>query len=894
MTYLTDCNWIEKPYLDSKVNHHSTTPSLFKQTFTNILKIKNSILFTIIFVAFGQVGWGQDAVGDFQSKVITGDWGAYTSWKRCSVAGTPGTFIDAELGQVPGSSNAVSILNGHTITLNATPLSVKNLNIENGGILACTENYIFNIHGDFTNNGTFNSTAGTVNMAPTTPVDQTISGTGILNFYNLTIANTNKFVTVNTNLNIGKNLKINSGTFYCPGTQKISVSGNFSGASTTGFSAGKSTVEMKSSSTQTIDGSNLTFYNLIVSNTVTISVKNLSINSNINVINSLTINSDCAITPSASVLINKELKQGTLTSSGIIKVTYSAGFRGQYNFSTINNIPILEYVGDGQIAITSNSDYTISTLIINNNRTTDAPASFTLIEGPTTCSFLNILLGALTIKPGGSLNVIGTIDGSVNLGHAGDCLILQSDISNSPSFIFKNDNYTGNGTVRFERYTSKLPSYLDIIDEDYLPDLWHLFSSPIKNQSIHNFILNNLQIPLLTGGTGKVGMCDYNTTNDSWNPYYVYINDSPNDPPDNLDSGKGFSILAFNGDQKGTGMIYATGKLNPHDEIKIKVLSDKNGWNCIGNPYTCSLKTGQFISDNSALIDNGSYKALYLWNGRTGIYEANEAIGGPDVQVGQGFFVKARESGEIVFNANQQIVNTESLFKTATIVWPSIKIAVQSKTLKSITKIKFVTNSTKGLDPGYDAGMLKANADFAIYSRLLEDNGVDFTLQCLPDKNYDQYIVPIGIDCKVAGDITFTAETVNLPVGCLAVLEDRLTKQFTRLDQKDAKYTTTVSANTKGTGRFFLHTSDVISGDQPIGKEPFKISKIGKTLYINGEVSGKANFYVYSVNGKQLANFKAESQVQNQFDASGLPAGVYILTCDDQNQNKSTKFVIEN
>lgn len=155
-------------------------------------------------------------------------------------------------------------------------------------------------------------------------------------------------------------------------------------------------------------------------------------------------------------------------------------------------------------------------------------------------------------------------------------------------------------------------------------------------------------------------------------------------------------------------------------------------------------------------------------------------------------------------------------------------------------------------------------------------------------------MIPIGIDCKAAGNITFTAETINLPPGCQALLEDRLTKRFTRLDLKDAKYTATVSADTKGTGRFYLHTSDVISSVQPIEKEPFKISKIGKTLYINGEVSEKANFLVYSINGKQLANFKAESQVQNQFDASGLPAGVYILTCDDQNQNKSTKFVIEN
>ena len=103
-----------------------------------------------------------------------------------------------------------------------------------------------------------------------------------------------------------------------------------------------------------------------------------------------------------------------------------------------------------------------------------------------------------------------------------------------------------------------------------------------------------------------------------------------------------------------------------------------------------------------------------------------------------------------------------------------------------------------------------------------------------------------------------------------------------------------MSANTKGTGRFYLHTADVISNDQPLEKQLFKVWVVGKTVYINGEVSNQAKFFIYSVNGQQLANFSAESLVENQFNASGFPAGIYILTINDKFQKKSIKFVIEN
>jgi len=521
--------------------------------------------------------------------------------------------------------------------------------------------------------------------------------------------------------------------------------------------------------------------------------------------------------------------------------------------------------------ITITNSPTISNLIIDSGGilTYSAGFAFSITSNLT-------INGKVIVIPGAVLNITG----NTNLGSL-ECLLLKTDNSDTGSLI--SGSFSGTGTIRVERFMSN-------------SDNWHLFSSPVF-QSYQNFILGNPEIPDLFSDPAidntyiGVGMRDYNTASDSWNSYFNY---RTNTPAGNVGNGKGFSIRTYN-DAEGTGFIYATGVPNSVSSgFSIPLTITGKNWNCIGNPFTSGLSVSQFLSANSSSLDP-SFVGTYLWDSANGVYIVYNSSSNSNIQLGQGFFVKAISTGGIIkFSSDMQVDEPSLIFKAAETSWPSINIVAQSQTSSSSTQFKFITNTTKGLDRGYDAGMLKANPDFALYSKLLVDNAVDFTIQCLPDQNYDQYVIPIGIDCKVAGDVTFTAQTVNLPSGCQALLEDRLTKRFTRLDLKDAKYTASMSADTKGTGRFYLHTSDVISGDITLENQPFKVYETGKTVYINGEVSEKAKFFVYSSNGKLMDNFSAKSQVQNQFSVSGFPAGVYILTVDDQNQKKSVKFLIEN
>ncbi len=567
--------------------------------------------------------------------------------------------------------------------------------------------------------------------------------------------------------------------------------------------------------------------------------------------------------------------------------------------------PTVVYAGTSAQTIESNrflSDK-IYNLIIDN-------ASGVTLSGTSSITVphdLTITKGVLTVPPGALL----TVDNYTNLDYRAplpavyptridywSCLVLKSNATSTGSFIHS-DLFTGTGTVKVERFMSNSPN-------------WHLYSSPIKDQSIHEFLKYNPEIPDLYNTTVTpntiigAGMRSYNTVTDLWNPYMVYASSSTT--AGSIGGGKGFSIRTYT-DAQGTHFVDATGIPNPNTvnvTLTRTTAANDNGWNCIGNPFTSALNIRNINNDgflnpaNSSVLDPG-FVAVYVWDTNnitttktTPEYIViNNATSISSVQTAQGFFVKSVVGGgNVSFTKTMQKPSAGLTFKDADLEWPSLKIIASQKTSSSSTEIKFIPNTTKGLDPGYDAGMMKANPDFSLYSRLVEDEGIDITLQCLPDQDFDQYEIPIGIDCKSGGEITFTAESVNLPAGCQALLEDRVTHRFTRLDLKDAKYTANVSADAKGTGRFFLHTSDLISSDPTLEETSFKVYMTGQTVYVNGEVGADAQFFLYSVNGKLLANFKAENQVQNQLDVSRYAAGVYILSIVDKNVKKSVKLII--
>jgi hypothetical protein len=461
--------------------------------------------------------------------------------------------------------------------------------------------------------------------------------------------------------------------------------------------------------------------------------------------------------------------------------------------------------------------------------------------------------------------------GSLTFG-SGVTMTFPSSASGTASLIVAT-NITGSPTVTSRRYL--------------VNNGWHMVSSPLSNQPIGAFLGANSAIP--TKDVNSRGMMDYNVNADEWSSLYT------NETPGLLTPGKGYAVRR----NTSSGFISFSGTLsNPN--IDVAVTNSGNGWNLLGNPFTSAMYVQQevfgFLVENAAMLD-GSFTGMFLWdpsaNGGLGAYTAvGLEEGQPNLASGQGFFIKAASAGNVSFTKQMQVHETAASFKSATISRPSIVLNAKASDISSSTKISFNEEMTLGLDPGYDLGILRNGHGFDIYSKLVNDNGVDFMVQTLPGKSTDSYVIPIGVDATKGGEIIFSANALNLPVGYDVMIEDKLTNSVTDL-KNDGLYVAEITANNKGIGRFYLHVgSSVQTAIQEIQKNELMVYNIGQTTYIKGDVSTNAQFLVYSIDGRLVDRFNATSQNLNRINTGSFKPGVYFVNVLDVNKYKPVKFVV--
>jgi len=264
------------------------------------------------------------------------------------------------------------------------------------------------------------------------------------------------------------------------------------------------------------------------------------------------------------------------------------------------------------------------------------------------------------------------------------------------------------------------------------------------------------------------------------------------------------------------------------------------------------------------------------------------------LQSGQGFFVKAKDAASsIQFSPAMQSHQTGVEFKSATTAWSTVILKASSNQTSASAILAFNNQMTKGLDPTYDAGLLRGSNGLSVYTKLVDDNGVDFAIQCLPEKGMESYIIPIGLDSKAGGEIKFSAATVGLPTGSSVILEDRTAKVYTDLSNGGV-YAVTVSANSGGTGRFYLHTSKLTTGNALTPEAGFNLKAFVSDgqIVIEGQVSKQAIAGLYDSKGSQLGLFRLEEGIRNSIPAKGLSSGVYILRVIDGNNTFTAKLVI--
>ena len=483
---------------------------------------------------------------------------------------------------------------------------------------------------------------------------------------------------------------------------------------------------------------------------------------------------------------------------------------------------------------------------------------------------LTIASGAsLTIDSQSFLTVTGAVTNSNSTGTVG--LTINSDATSTASLI--TPSATGTGAAAAELYMTT--------------STWHLVSSPVSGQTVANFLTANAAT--IATNVSNRGMMDYNPTGNSWNT--VFTNSSAG----TLGSGKGYcervetnvAVTAIGSLQAGTKAVAATAGY----------------WDCIGNPYTSAIgitsnsaATNNFLTVNAANFDP-TYSAIYVWatgsdtyNGQFGHYNIINNVptsGFDDLPQGQAFMVKRVTTGgaDFSFTTAMQLHSGALALKSAQTPWPTIKLIASANSQGASTIIAFNDGMTKGLDVTYDAGLLRGGSDVQLYTRLVEagNNTIPFAIQALPDNNFNEMIIPVGVESKIGGDVVFSAETTNLPSNCKVILEDKLTKTFTDLSAN--VYKAAIMPNSTVADRFQLHTSTATIGaiGQSILSGKLNAYAIGNTeIRVIGEVSGKEVATLYDVLGKAVLMQKLSEGTLNVIPLSNIKPGVYILSVEDK------------
>ena len=496
----------------------------------------------------------------------------------------------------------------------------------------------------------------------------------------------------------------------------------------------------------------------------------------------------------------------------------------------------------------------------------------------------------LTIENGASLNVYGNlnVEGTF-LNEAGNTgLVIKSNASNTGSMIVKGE---ATGSASIERY----------VDEATKAATWHYVSSPVAGQDLDGDWMSANSI---AQNSGQYMFYRFDEDTDYW-IYFGYEGSVPEDFGDaTFVDARGYAATKTD-----AGELFFTGTVRTSDvTYAATYTADKGaGFNLVGNPFTSAIgitssatSTENFINENTSLLDD-SYEALYIWDEQTGYSDnrndykviSNGAIGSYTklsnnyIQSGQAFMVKVVSGGgNLAFNENMQAHSTDAYYKEQKETWPSVELIVKNNDLFNSTSIGFNDDMAPGLDPSYDVGKMKGNPNIALYTKLIEDNGVDFAIQALPFTGIEEFEIPVGIDILETTILEFSAKQEKLESYNI-VLEDRQENTFTNLRWEN--YFAEVSQS--GTGRFFLHFKDATAIGETMPQTSITCRYANGKLHIQNPENETGWIKLANITGQILERVKLNGN-QTQGFYINQPTGIYIISVQTRKASISKKIFI--
>ncbi|WP_298780224.1 T9SS type A sorting domain-containing protein [uncultured Polaribacter sp.] len=416
-------------------------------------------------------------------------------------------------------------------------------------------------------------------------------------------------------------------------------------------------------------------------------------------------------------------------------------------------------------------------------------------------------------------------------------------------------------------------------EQEILTSNWYLIGSPLTGHSFTNDYISFHNIP--TAGTDRA-FGTYETTDDTWS--YLQSNIEMN-----TSSGVGYQVK-----KSAAGILTFTGFINDND-VNTTVANNGQAYNLISNPYTSNINSYNFLIDNIARLE---IQVIWLWNQEEANYESHIVQEQFIITPTQGFFVKVKSNfaTNLVFNKGIQCVVCEGDFQKVENSEILLKMTDGDK--NRIAKIFYNENATATYDEGLEGetfGGGNYQNPLDIYTHLLSDSsGVKYQIQSLPNSDYENMIVPVGVTAAAGKEITIKAEINNLPSDIKVTLEDRENNTFTELNDNSFKITLDKAVN--GIGRFYLHTTSksILNVDNIDATSNF--INIYNTSNNNLTVEGlneSANIRLYSIQGKEIFDTKINSNGLSSIQLPKLSRGVYIVSLKNETVQLSKKIIIK-
>ena len=439
---------------------------------------------------------------------------------------------------------------------------------------------------------------------------------------------------------------------------------------------------------------------------------------------------------------------------------------------------------------------------------------------------------------------------------------INKGIIKSGASLVVNDAFTGTMTYERELGTAN----------------WYLMSSPVSGVTFNDSFVSANGID--SGTDNNKGIATYTTATDSWS--YLQAAGSIS-----ASNGLGYSVK-----RSTSGTVTFTGTVNNGD-ISIPVSNTNNGFNLIGNPYLTHFNAASFIQQNTGNLVS---ETLWLWNQSTGNYETYNILSGIVVAPTQGFFVRSSNGINLTALSGGQLPSIPSYPTFQKTSNTKVKLMMNDGTSDRFAKIYYLDNVTKGFDNGFDGETFSGIENSVdVFTNLVADNqGKKYQIQALPIAEMETMVVPIGIKADAGKEITFTSENINLPSGLKVFLEDRTTNTFTLLDEANSNYKVTLTENTNGIGRFYLHTKSSTLSTNDVSLENVSVYTVNKSiLKITGLSQGKSNIKVFNVLGKQVLNTSFQSNGVHEVSLPNLSTGLYIVQLENESGKLSKKIVLE-